>query len=192
MCPGHRFVPAFPALAAAVKNTGQADRLPDDYARKETRMKKTLILLAALAAPALAAAPVPYPQGYRAWTHVKSMVIAPGHALYEAFGGIHHLYANPKALAGYKSGRFADGSVIVFDLLEAKSADNTVQEGARKVLGVMHKDAKKYAETGGWGFEGFKSDSKTERAVAGNAAKACFGCHEPQKDKGYVFSAWRK
>jgi hypothetical protein len=33
--------------------------------------------------------------------------------------------------------------VIVFDLLEAKSADNAVQEGARKVLGVMHKDPKK-------------------------------------------------
>ncbi len=136
--------------------------------------------------------PVPYPQGYRHWMHVKSMVIQPGHALHESFGGIHHLYANKKAEQGYRSGKFPDGAVIVFDLLDAKSADNTVQEGARKVVGVMHKDAKKYAATGGWGFEGFKGDSNSERAVGNNAATACFGCHQPQKDKDYVFSALRK
>jgi hypothetical protein len=109
-------------------------------------------VLAATAAPLQAAdpPPVPYPQGFREWTHVKSMVIQPGHALFDAFGGMHHLYANKKALAGYKAGgKFADGSVIVFDLLDAKSADNTVQEGARKVVGVMVKDARRYAATSG-------------------------------------------
>ncbi|MER3451425.1 MAG: cytochrome C, partial [Thermus sp.] len=30
-----------------------------------------------------------YPKGFRAWTHVKSMVIEPGHPLYETFGGQH-------------------------------------------------------------------------------------------------------
>lgn len=157
-------------------------------------MKRFALLLALASAPALAAepAPVPYPAGYRDWTHVKSMVINPGHPLHEAFGGIHHLYANKKALAGYKSGKFSDGAVIVFDLLEAKTADNAVQEGARKVVGVMHKDAKKYAATGGWGYEGFKGDSKTERAVGANAAAACHACHTSQKDKDFVFSAYRK
>ncbi|MDH5210825.1 MAG: cytochrome P460 family protein, partial [Betaproteobacteria bacterium] len=115
-----------------------------------------------------------------------------GHALFDAFGGVHHLYANPKALAGYRKGKFPDGAVIVFDLLEAQTGGNAVQEGPRKVLGVMHKDAKKYAATGGWGFEGFKGDSKTERAVGSNAAGACYGCHAPQKDRGYVFSSYRK
>lgn len=149
-------------------------------------------LACASAAFAADAPSVPYPEGYRQWTHVKSMVINPGHALYDAFGGIHHLYANKKAEQGYAKGKFADGAVIVFDLLDAKSADNTVQEGARKVVGVMHKDAKKYKATGGWGFEGFKGDSKTDRAVAGNAAAACYQCHTAQKDKDYVFSAYRK
>ena len=159
-------------------------------------MRQMLVLATALsmAAPALAAdaPPVPYPDGYRQWTHVKSMTINQGHALYDAFGGIHHLYANKKAEQGYKAGKFADGSVIVFDLLEAKAADNTVQEGARKVLGVMHKDARKYKDTGGWGFEGFKGDSKTERAVGKNAAAACFQCHTAQKNNDFVFSAFRK
>jgi hypothetical protein len=159
-------------------------------------MLKALVLAVALmpAAAAIAAdaASVPYPEGYRQWTHVKSMTINQGHALYGAFGGIHHLYANKKAMQGYKAGKFADGSVIVFDLLEAKATDNAVQEGARKVLGVMHKDARKFKDTGGWGFEGFKGDSTTERAVGKNAASACFQCHAPQKSQDFVFSAFRK
>lgn len=160
-------------------------------------MRKMLVLATALSmtVPPLFAAdapPVPYPEGYRQWTHVKSMTINPGHPLYGAFGGIHHLYANKKAEQGYKTGRFADGSVIVFDLLEAHAADNAVQEGARKVLGVMHKDSKKYPATGGWGYEGFKGDSKTERAVGANAATACHQCHTAQKDSDFVFSKFRK
>jgi Cytochrome P460 len=155
----------------------------------------TALTLAFALAPPLHgadAAPVPYPDGYRQWTHVKSMVINPGHTLSDAFGGIHHLYANRRAEQGYQSGRFADGSVIVFDLLEAKAADNTVQEGGRKVLGVMHKDARKYQATGGWGFEGFKGDSKTERAVGQSAASACYECHTAQKNHDFVFSTFRR
>jgi hypothetical protein len=149
-------------------------------------------LLAAGITTAADAPPVPYPEGYRQWMHVKTMVINPGHALYDAFGGMHHLYANKLALQGYGSGKFPDGAVIVFDLLDAKSADNAVQEGGRKVVGVMVKNAAKYKATGGWGYEAFKGDSKTERAVAGNAAAACHQCHSAQKDKDYVFSALRK
>ena len=155
---------------------------------------KRLVMLALFPSTALAAepAPVPYPEGYRDWTHVKSMVIEKGHPLFDAFGGIHHLYANQQALAGYRTGKFPAGSVIVFDLLEAKRADNAVQEGARKMLGVMRKDPAKWKETGGWGFEGFKGNSKTERAVGKNAASACFQCHTSQKDQDFVFSAYRK
>ena len=154
-------------------------------------MKRILSVFSVLAfaGPALAADPqVPYPEGYRGWHHVKSMVIDKGHPLYESFGGIHHIYANQKAMAGYKSGKFPDGAVIVFDLLEAKAADNALSEGARKVLGVMHKDAKKYAATGGWGFEGFGAGDRKKRVVGENAASACFNCHAPQKDHDYVFS----
>jgi hypothetical protein len=147
----------------------------------------------AVANPAAAAdpAPVPYPKGYRDWHHVKSMVINPGHGLYDAFGGIHHLYANKAALQGYRSGKWPNGAVIVFDLLEAKAADNTVTEGTRKVVGVMHRDSRKYAATGGWGYEGFKGDSTGDRAVGANALTACHQCHIAQKDAGFVFSKMR-
>ena len=146
--------------------------------------------LLTLSASALAQE-VPYPTGYRDWHHVKSMVIEEGHPLFGAFGGIHHLYANKKAIKGYKQGKFADGSVIVFNLLEANHGGNATTEGKRKVVGVMHKNSRTYAETGGWGFEGFAGDSKTQRAVRDNAKNACFGCHEPQAGSDYVFSKLR-
>ena len=157
-------------------------------------MKRLLaaLTLATLVNPVLATdAEVPYPTGYRDWHHVKSMVIDQGHPLYEAFGGIHHLYANKQAMEGYRSGKFPDGAVIVFDLLDAKRADNAVTEGARKVVGVMHTDAKQFSATGGWGFEGFGSGDSANRVVRAKATTACFACHTPQKDHDYVFSRLR-
>ncbi len=158
-------------------------------------MKRQLIALTLIAAmPAVVSAAdagVAYPAGYRDWHHVKSMVIEQGHPLYDAFGGIHHLYANRKAMEGYRSGRFADGAVIVFDLLEAERSGNALTEGGRKVVGVMHKDARRFAATGGWGFEGFAAGDKGRPVVGDKAATACFACHEAQKASAYVFSALR-
>lgn len=154
---------------------------------------KMLAVLGAVAASvALAAEPeVPYPAGYRDWYHVKSMVIEEGHPLFASFGGIHHIYANDKAMKGYRGKSFPDGSVIIFDLLEAIHEGNAVTEGARKVVGVMHKDSKRYKETGGWSFAGFGSGDPGNRVAGDNAAAACFACHQPQKAEDYIFSRLR-
>lgn len=155
--------------------------------------KLILGLLTGLACAAQAAEPagVPYPEGYRDWRHVKSMELKPGHALYASFGGIHHLYANPKAVKGYRSGQFRDGAVIAFDLLEAKNQGDALIEGERKVLGVMVRNARRYAATGGWGFEAFAGGDPQKPVVGSNAAAACFQCHAPQKDNNYLFSSLR-
>jgi hypothetical protein len=59
-------------------------------------------MLACAAAPTVVGdGGIAYPAGYRHWTHVKTMLIEPGHPLYGSFGGIHHLYANDKAMAGF-------------------------------------------------------------------------------------------
>jgi len=90
-----------------------------------------------------------------------------------------------------KSGEpYPDGAMLIFDLLEAKSDNNAIVEGPRKVLGVMHKDSKRFSETGGWGFEGFKGDTR-ERIVT-DPKTACFNCHESQKNRDYVFSQYRQ
>jgi len=134
---------------------------------------------------------VPYPADYRQWTHVKTMLIQPGHALENPFQGIHHIYANEKALKGLKKGTFSNGSVLVFDLLEYREQDKTVQESNRKLVGVMRKDTDRFSKTGGWGFEGFAGNSNTKRLVT-DGGKSCFSCHEAQAGSGYVFSQWRK
>lgn len=134
---------------------------------------------------------VNYPEGYRQWIHIKSMIIQEGHPLYDSFGGIHHIYANSKAFKAMKTKKsFPDGAVIVFDLLEAKTENNAIVEGNRKVVGVMQKNTKKFKETGGWGFEGFSGNTK-ERIVK-NPKTECFNCHESMKDTDYVFSNWRQ
>lgn len=157
---------------------------------------KILLLLMAGVVPLVALAggypKVAYPDGYRDWHHVKSMEIKPGHPQYESFGGLHHLYANPKAVKGYRTGKFSDGAVIVFDLLEAKIEGNALVEGKRKVLGVMLKDGTKFRETGGWGFEGFAGGDRGKPVVGTNAVKACFECHAAQKSSDYLFSTLRE
>jgi len=134
---------------------------------------------------------VPYPEGYRQWTHVKSMLIQPGHPLENPFQGIHHIYANKAALMGLTSGSFPNGSVLVFDLLQYREEGKAIHESDRKLVGVMRKDARRFSKTGGWGFEGFAGDSTTQRLVT-DAGQSCFSCHEAQSGSGYVFSRWRK
>jgi hypothetical protein len=156
---------------------------------------KTLLLAASLtiASMNVAAAEVAYPAGYRGWTHVKSLILEEGHPLYELVGGLHHIYANPKAMKGYRTGRFPDGAVIVFDLFETSKGGNAIAEGPRKLVAVMQRDGRKFKDTGGWGFEGFAKGDPKQRAVGAQAKTACFGCHIEQAAKtDLVFSAWRE
>lgn len=149
------------------------------------------LLVGALALRAHAAAGLTWPEGYRHWTHVKSMVIGAGHPLVDAFGGIHHVYVNDTGLAALKAGKggYPDGSVFAFDLLGVDAATGAQTEGGRKFVAVMVKDAKKYASTGGWGFQAFAGAERS--TVVTDGGVSCFTCHQGQKPADYVFTAWR-
>lgn len=136
---------------------------------------------------------VPYPKGFREWTHVKSNLIGPTHAAYKQIGGYQHIYANKKGMEGYRTGHFPEGAVLVYDFLEGREmpAGNTA-EGPRRFTSVMVRDSKRYAATGGWGFEEFRGDSETDRMIAAEAPTKCYACHTRQKDNNYVFSTYRK
>jgi hypothetical protein len=132
-------------------------------------------------------ADVPYPDGYRRWVHISS-------ALDQGttrFAGLHSIYANDKALEGYRTGSFPDGSVLVFDLLETRSEGSALLGGARRQVDVMRKDRKRFPDTGGWGFEEFRGDSRTDRALDEGARVACYTCHLRQKEKDLIFSTFR-
>jgi hypothetical protein len=135
---------------------------------------------------------VPYPAGYRMWTRVSSALIGPQNPAFKHSGGIHHIYANEKAMEGYRDGRFPDGSVLVADFLETQESKGAMTEGPRRRIDVMVKDSKGFAATGGWGFEQFRGDSQTDRLVTAETAATCFACHSKQKERDSVFSVFRE
>ncbi|GAA5335399.1 MULTISPECIES: cytochrome P460 family protein [Thermus] len=155
-----------------------------------SRLRFFLLAASAVGLLALGQGDFPYPEGFRLWPHVKSMELKPGHPLYESFGGLHHIYVNPTGLPTYQAGKrspFPKGTVIVFDLLEAKSEGNALVEGPRKLIGMMVKDPERYAETGGWGYYAFGPD---KRPLAIDP-KACHACHQGAANTDYVFSEFR-
>jgi len=136
---------------------------------------------------------VAFPEGYRNWFHVKSATVNEGNKAFARFGGIHHIYANAQAVKGFQAGTFPDGAVLVFDVLELKTnnEDKTGAEGPRRMIDVMAKDAVRFKSTGGWGFEEFQGDGKTEGSLTDTAATACAACHANRKDHDSVFSSIR-
>jgi hypothetical protein len=152
-----------------------------------------VVLLACAAAAAADPPAVKFPTGYREWVHVESMVIFSDKSpLFGPFAGIHHVYVNKIGLAAAKKhGAYPDGSVLVFELLQAKEADGAYTEGPRKLVAVMQKDAKRFASTGGWGFEGFKDGNPAQRLVT-DPVSQCFHCHQTEQAHDYVFSQFHE
>ena len=149
-------------------------------------------LVSVFASIALAAGSVSFPKEFREWAHVKSATILAGHPAFATDGGQHHIYANPAALIGYRTGNYADGAIIVYELTDIQETNGVVNEGARKRVDVMVRDAKRFASTGGWGFGRFMGTNQTEQMLDEKGAAACFACHGRQTAKSFVFSAFRE
>lgn len=64
--------------------------------------------------------------------------------------------------------------------------NHSLTQGERKVVAVMVRDVKRYAETGGWGFQAFKGGDPSQTAVK-DGGKACFTCYAPLADNNYLF-----
>jgi cytochrome P460 len=135
---------------------------------------------------------VEYPQGYRNWTHVMSYLIGPQSPAYEKNGGLHHFYANEKAMEGYRTGKFPDGSAIVDERNKAQENEGVTRVGDNLGIGVMVKDSQRYAETGGWGFEIFVSNNRADGVLTAQSRATCYNCHAKQKDHDFVYTAIRK
>jgi hypothetical protein len=137
--------------------------------------------------------PVPYPDGFRSWTHVKSLIVGPDHESFSKRGGIHHYYANEKAVAGYGAGIFPEGSIVVDEGVFLNDGEERTKglrfEGERRSLDVMVKDNHRYGSTAGWGYEHFDRDDTTGRLSGGDRA-ACSACHA-NAPTDHVFSRVR-
>jgi Cytochrome P460 len=134
-----------------------------------------------------AADPVRYPDNFRRWVHVGTGVIMPGGSIPESEQGMHHIFANQKAVDGYATGDFADGSVIVYELRETQQKNGVIFEGDRRRVDVMIKESGLSGSTGGWRFERFWANDQTQDAIH-DAGASCFQCHSKAKDHGFIFS----
>jgi hypothetical protein len=138
-------------------------------------------------------ASVPYPDGFRSWTHVKSLIVGPDHASFPKRGGIHHYYANDKAVAGYQTGTYPDGSIVVDEAVLTKDGEGSTKglvfEGERRFLDVMVKNSGRYEGTGGWGYQHFDRDDKAGALSVADQAE-CSACHA-KSPRDHVFSRIR-
>lgn len=128
-----------------------------------------------------------YPEDYRDWRHVKTEYWGETHALYDAVGGLHHIYANEQAMKGLQQGHYEDGAAFAFDLFDVTDEEGALKESIRKALFIMVRDEAKFSETGGWGYEGYGGDDRVTRLVKDQAGTMCVTCHLSKADSQYVF-----
>jgi hypothetical protein len=109
---------------------------------------------------------------------------------------MHMTYASPGTAEYYrKNGKFADGTVMVKEVLGTDHAQLTTGNAnwasGTQVWFVMIKDEKnRYPNNplwgDGWGWALFKSDAP-DKQVAVDYKKDCIGCHIPAKSTDWVY-----
>jgi hypothetical protein len=137
---------------------------------------------------------VTIPPGYRDWKMISVNQLVTGKV-----DQLRAQLGNDIAFKAFKEGKlpYPDGAIIValHWTRVPSEANNKVLAGAfpgaqsfvvgsRVNMQVMVKDSKKYAATGGWGFADFKDGKPGDAALH----ETCFPCHEPAKDRDFVFT----
>jgi Cytochrome P460 len=138
------------------------------------------------------------PAGYRDWRLISVNHLA------GAGGNLKQVRAqlgNDIAIKAFREGKlpFPDGTIIAALHWNEVSSDENNKVLATGFPGVglqssiagsaenvqfMVKDSKKYAATGGWGFADFKNSKPGNEELH----NTCFPCHQPAKDRDYVFT----
>ena len=148
-------------------------------------MKRTLLVCAVLLAYALPVLATghqhPLPRGYTTWKKSIRKVVSDKSSL---FYGVHYLYADKKALQGYRAGnRFPEGSRIVVEHFAIRPG-NTAVDGPKNMVVLMVKDKRQKA-TGGWLYAGYTAQGKPSGL---DTVANCFTCHQKEAGRDYVFS----
>jgi hypothetical protein len=121
---------------------------------------------------------VPFPNGFRDWFAVNSMIVTKDSPLSAQIGGLHIIHVNATALPVLKKGGpfpYPDGTVFADDVHD-----------------FSVKDSKKYTATGGWGFQAWAGGDPSKPLIpdTAHAIQACFVCHSPQQPRDFVFSTY--
>ena len=104
----------------------------------------------------------------------------------------HNLYINPAAYREYEqSGRFPEKTVIVMEVLTAKSQSSINRQGhfEDELLGVevALKDSSRFAES--WAYFSFIAEDGSQKETAGAFRKErCWSCHHEHAATDNVFT----
>jgi hypothetical protein len=130
-----------------------------------------------------------YPNDPRHWRHVKTMVIfSPDNKLFDRFGGLHNVYVNDIGWPAFRAGKlFPEGSMLALELYGTANSPGAIEGRGLKATFLMKKNAKLYADTGGWGFEVFQGNEQTGSL---KDMKECWDCHRAGKSRDYVKSEY--
>lgn len=131
-------------------------------------------------------------KGYESW-----QVIAPS----ATDDGIKAIVGNAVMINAYNAGIPANGKPVPDGAMMAKiewsKQSNQVSPYAvtvpdkLKSLAFMVKDAKRFAESGGWGYAKFDVDAATGQLAPAGTGSACgYSCHTRVKARDYVFTSY--
>jgi cytochrome P460 len=138
------------------------------------------------------------PFGYRDWRLISINRLAGGNVKQ-----VRAQLGNDIAIRAFREGTlpFPDGTIIAaLHWNEAPSDENdkvlangfpgaglqSFVAGSSVNVQFMVKDSKKHTATGGWGFADFTNGKPGSEALH----RTCFACHEPAKDRDFVFTRY--
>src|SRR5262245_1991167 len=141
---------------------------------------------------------VKIPPGYRDW-----QLVSVNHLAGDKVKQVRAQLGNDIAMKAFREGKlpFPDGAIIAaLHWNEVSSDENnkvlaigfpgadlqSFVAGPNVNVQFMVKDSKKFAATGGWGFADFTNGKPGDEALH----KTCFACHEPAKDRDFVFTRY--
>ena len=130
-----------------------------------------------------------YPD-YMSWK-----VVSPSYR--EDKGHIRVITGNETAVTALRAGRkpLPDGSVLAKVAWKAEKHPNfpvAIEPGAFVQVEFMVKDARKYKDTGGWGFARFVGNELKPYGKDASFVGECFGCHVPVANNDYLFTKLAK
>jgi hypothetical protein len=140
------------------------------------------------------------PPGYRDWRLISVNHLAGG-----SVKQVRAQLGNDIAMKAYREGKlpFPDGAIIAALHWNETSSDENNKVLATGFPGAglqsfvaespvniqfMVKDSKKYAATGGWGYADFTNGKPGNEALH----QTCHPCHQPAKDRDYVFTRYAR
>ena len=138
------------------------------------------------------------PAGYRDWRLISVAHLAGGN-----LKQLRAQLGNDIAIKAFREGKlpFPDGAIIAaLHWNEASSDENnkvlasgfpgaglqSFVAGSAVNVQFMVKNSKKYAASGGWGYADFTNGKPGNEALH----NTCFPCHQPVKDRDYVFTRY--